>query len=366
VTAGAGRPRRILVLCRSFLGDMVLARPAFRNLRAWAPEARIVAAVYASHRETLALHPEVDETIVIPRVRREGRVAFLHRWLETLRGLRREPFDLAFDLMESDRSAVLVLASGARRRVGFAQRRTRPRHRVYTDLTLWTGADMAGTHARDLYLRLLEAAGVPIRTRSIEIDLEPREVEEARARVRALVPDRRGPLVVLHPGASSPNKCWPPERFAAIGDFVREAYGAEVLLIGGAMEAEALRVLADAMRAPAPVVEGVLRVRQLAALLGEADLFLGNDSGPMHLAAAMGTPVVALFGASSRVQWGPLGPRHAAIGPPVPCGDACAFPGLCRPPSPYRMYCIRRVEVEEVRDGLRRLLGDRPEEGASP
>jgi len=92
-------------------------------------------------------------------------------------------------------------------------------------------------------------------------------------------------------------------------------------------------------------------VRELAALIQAADLFLGHDSGPMHLAAAVGTPCVAIFGAASPLQWSPHGEGHRVVAPGMPC-EECVCPDRCVPPNPYHMYCVRRITEDRVREAL--------------
>jgi lipopolysaccharide heptosyltransferase II len=346
----APKPQRILVLCRPFLGDTVLMGPVFRNLRAARPDAWIAAAGYAEHRDLLSLLPEADEVIFIPRRAQGGVLALLGEWRRAIRQLRAARFDLVYDLMHSDRSAAVTLATGAPRRATFIKDRRRFRDRGYTDLADWRGA-LERTHTVDLYLQGLAELGVPVRTRSTAIDLAPEERDAAAARLERLAPRGDGPLVLVHPGASAPNKLWPAEHFAVICDELQADVGARVLLLGGAREADMLARIRTAMRTPAVMLDAPVSVRELAALLQAADLFFGHDSGPMHLAAAVGTPVVALFGAISPVQWGPLGEAHVVIRPDMPC-TACVCPERCRPPDPYRMCCVRRVTVDEVRAAL--------------
>jgi ADP-heptose:LPS heptosyltransferase len=99
----------------------------------------------------------------------------------------------------------------------------------------------------------------------------------------------------------------------------------------------------------------------MAAVLGEAELFLGSDAGPAHLAAAVGTRAVVLFGAALPAQWAPLGEGHTVLRPAMPCA-ACVSPELCRPPDPYHMYCVRRIPASEVSGAVDRVLATPPGE----
>lgn len=347
---GALKIERVLVLCRAYLGDLLLTGPVFRNLRAALPDARIVAGVYGQALEPLSFYPEIDEVVTIPRRAKDGVLAFMGDWLRTIRKLRAERFDLVYDLTQTDRSAVVTLATGAPRRATFIKDRVLFRHRAYTDLADWRGV-LERTHTVDLYLKGLGELGVPISTRSIAVALSPEEEGRAPARLQRLLGPGEGPMVLVHPGASTANRLWPEERFAAVCDALQERFGARVLLLGGPGEAAALGVIRSAMRTPAVVLEERVSVRELAALFRVGDLFLGHDSGPMHLAAAVGTPVTGLFGAALPEQWAPLGEGHRVVRPRIPC-ETCACPERCRPPNPYKMFCVQRITDEMVLDAL--------------
>lgn len=353
-------PLRILVLCRPYLGDLVLSGPVFRNLRAWRPDARIVAGVYPESAAPLSFFPEIDEIITIPRHRRGDRLAFVREWLAALRRVRRERFDLVYDLLHTDRSSLVTLASGAPERVGFIKDQHRLRHRVYTTASAWT-PDLDRSHTVDLFLRALTEIGMPVQTRSIAITVPPEEAESAAARLRRIVPPRSGPRVLVHPGAGTPNRLWPPERFSAVCDDLQENLGAQVVLMGGPGEAATLAAIRSGMRTPSVVFDERVSIREFAALLQQGELFLGLDSGPAHLAAAVGTRVVALFGAALPAQWRPLGEGHTVVRPSMPC-DPCACPQLCRPPNPYHMFCIRRLAPADVSAALRLQLEGRHDE----
>jgi heptosyltransferase-3 len=334
----------------------VLARPIFENLRAWRPDAWIIAGAYPDQVPWLALHPEIDQTVEIPRHSINGRKSA--GWVRLIRELRRTPIELAHDMTQTERSSMTVLLSGARKRVGFAQVDVKLRHRVYTDLMVWSEEGLLANHSRELYLEPLAAAGVPIVSRAVEVEVSEEERAHARGRIRALLPEPGAPLVLLHPGASTANKCWPAEGFAAVADELQESGAARILMLGGPREKDRVLAVRGRMRTRVAVFEEPLPIRELAALFREADLFLGNDSGPMHLAAAVGTRVVACFGGASPVQWGPLGEGHTVLRAPDPC--PCPYRELCVPPNPYHMHCVRLIRREDVRDAVLRQLAGAP------
>jgi heptosyltransferase III len=348
-------PRRILVLTRPFLGDQILCRPVFQNLREWAPGASIVAGIHRDSTALATIHPEVDRVLALPRRRPGTRRQLLADWLRTFVDLRREAFDLVVDLSQNDRSALITVLSLARKRATFVQAPRRIRHLGYSHRARWSSDELRSRHMADLYLKPLEELGVPLRIRDIRMELAPAEEARARERLRELYACDESPLIIVHPGASHDSKCWPLEDFAAVCDEIQHRHRVRVLFLGGAREQEALADLRRGMKNPGAILTEVLPLRDLAAVLEQGDLFLGNDSGPMQLAAAVGTRVVGLFGASDLVQWRPIGDRHRVLQPPMPC-DGCVAPGLCQPPDPYKMHCVRRLGRAEVLDALERQL----------
>lgn len=351
----AGALRRILVLCRPLLGDMILTGAVFRNLRSWQPEAAITAVCLEGKRDLLSLAPHISEIVEIPRRRTGSRRAFLASWARVIRKLQADRYDLVCDLMQTDRSSLVCSLIGARWRVGPVKAQVRLRHRVYTHTAPWGEGDHEPDHMLDIYLAPLRAAGMPVATRSIAVQPGPAELAEARARLRSELGEHHGPLVACHPGASSANKCWPLQDFAAACDLLQSELGTRVLLLSGAREAEALCALRSLMRSEPAAVMETRSLPELAATLAHADLFFGHDSGPMHVSAAVGTPVVALFGASPPGQWHPLGVDSTIVRPPMPCRP-CLFPTLCHPPSPYNMFCVRRISPDEVHTALREAV----------
>lgn len=203
------------------------------------------------------------------------------------------------------------------------------------------------------YLSPLEALGVDLRVRVPSI--RPLPLETARA--LALLDRhhlRRKAFIAVHAGASFQGRRWQPERFAAVVDEISRESGLDFVLVGGPDERKpAEQILA---RAASPVVDlvGALSLETLLAFLEQARLFLGNESGPMHMAAAAGTPVVGLFGLTSPINWGPVGVPSVALQPCMPC--ECVAGNLCRWPDPSKACCVWRLDVEPVVGAVREIL----------
>jgi ADP-heptose:LPS heptosyltransferase len=151
---------------------------------------------------------------------------------------------------------------------------------------------------------------------------------------------------------------WPAEHFAYLCDRLHAEGLASVTLVAGPAEAQLVDAIRGRTTAPVACLRRALSVPQLGALLAGFDLLLCHDSGPMHVAAAVGTRVVALFGSQSPTIFGPVGPGHVTLSPPLPCAT-CVAPGVCRRDDAYFNYCVRNITPARVLDALRASLPGR-------
>ena len=202
---------------------------------------------------------------------------------------------------------------------------------------------------------------MPIVTR--ELRIQPREVDlaaAARLTGGAKSADASRPRrILLHPGTRSEFRRWPAERFAAVCDRVQDELGAQVFLVCGPGEEAAADAIRRATRSHVVALKPLTTPGALAALAAQCDVFLCHDSGPMHVAAAVGTRVVSLFGSQNTTLWRPVGSGHVVLQTTLPC--ACLgpdAPGACVPNDSYRSYCVRKIGVDEVLRALARTLAE--------
>lgn len=365
---------RTLVIRRRYLGDVVLLGSVFASLRAHWPEASICVLTEAAYAEVLGLNPDVAHALVFP-----SSVTGWPRFIRTLRAAR---FTHVLDFDNNDRTALVTRLSGAPVRVTYDREINPFRHRwAYTGSAKITNAFYTSEHITETYLALLSALGVPASVRTVR--LVPRVTD--RDVVRALlgpaaapspagasaaggsapragsVGVRRAPRVLVHPGSRSPFRIWPAERFAAVCDRLQDELGAQVFLVAGPGEQALVRAIRGHAQSHLVALSQRFSVGQFAALLAEFDVMLCHDSGPMHVAASVGTPVVALFGSQNAAIWRPLGPRHTVLQTPLPCTClGAAAPDPCVPSDSYRSYCVRKLEPDLVFSALRATLADAP------
>jgi ADP-heptose:LPS heptosyltransferase len=325
--------RSVLVIRYSALGDLVLATSVIDPLRARFPEARIewvTSPAYAPLLEGL------------PGIERVHRLAGGIRQAVELGMRLRGRFDLAIDLQNKVRSAVVARAAG-RRQIAF-RRRTGSQAAL---AVLGIDPPVRGPHATTLYAEALRPLGIdrPGRT---QVAL-PGTARDAAA--QALSGAAR-PRVAIAPGASLATKMWPAERFAAVADALA-GDGASIVLAGGPGDREALGRFRAAVRAPVAGDLTSLPVEGLAAGLAAVDLLVACDSGPVHLAGAVGTPALVVFGPTSEERWGPRPPGEA-VRLAVDCAP-CSNHGGARCPEGHHR-CMAELPADVVATRARAML----------
>jgi lipopolysaccharide heptosyltransferase I len=336
----AGRPPRLLLIKLSALGDVIHALPTLEALRTAFPQAGITWLVEAAYAPLLAGHPALDRVLVAPRVR-PGRPGWGRELAAALRlagRLRRESFDLVVDLQGLLKSAFWTALARSPRKVGY----DRTREGSWLPLTERLEPFDPEAHAVWRYLNVAHYVGAP--------------AAPPRFRLEHLAADSGGvsapaggqDLVILHPGARWATKLWPAAAWAALADWLA-AQGLTVALTGsGADRPLAAAILAHVQRPLLPLV-GETTLGELATLFRRARLAVTADTGPMHLAAALGTPVVALFGPTAPWRTGPFGEGHEIVRLKLECSPC--FKRRCDRPR-----CLLDLAVPTVQEACMKLL----------
>jgi lipopolysaccharide heptosyltransferase II len=324
--------KRLVILAPNWLGDAVMALPAIADVRRRAKKAVIAVAARPAVAPIFRLVPEVDDVLTIER----------RRWHDLGTELRGGAFDTALLLPNSLHAAITVFRAGIRERWGY---RTDWRGRLLTRAV----QPPAGLHQAEYYQRLVHALG--FRNGPPEPRLTvPKTARDAANHLLASAGwDARSPLVVLAPGAAYGGaKRWPPERFAALAaDLAADGVRAAIVGSGGD------RRTADDVKAREPrVIDLVGRtdLSQLAGVLAAARALVTNDSGAMHLAAAIGTPVTAVFGPTDERVTRPLGGGHTVVTANVWCR-----PCMLRE-CPLDHRCMDAIDTAQVVAATRRAL----------
>lgn len=355
ITVSGDRPRIVLVRLGA-MGDCIYTFPLVSALKARFPGAGVTWIVEAQNQELPGLHPGVGDVLVVDtrRWRREIRAGRLGRVAKEIGGLRRswtaKPFDIALDPQGSIKSGAIAWLTRAPVRVGFVRAACREgMNALFTTHRVEPPLD---GHIVPKNLSLLRPLGIRVERPDFGIRVSP-AAETAVASLlqqAGIGPGER--LVGIHPGAGHSRKQWNPDRYAQVGDRLQERGSARVILTTGPGEEALAGEVASQMR-KAPVVIPPLRAGELAALFSRYPILIGGDTGPLHLAAALGCPTVAIYGPSDPVRVAPVGEGHRVLKKPCPCGWE---PGLYFNRRCPDVPCLRAVTVDEVVAAARDIL----------
>ncbi len=335
---------RILLIKPSSLGDIVHTLPVVSALKARWPEAHLTWFVKRQWAELVERVEGVDRVWPV-----DGTML---SWIQEGRRLRKERFDVAIDLQGLFRSGVLAGFSRAPVRIGFANGREGSPW-FYTRRVPVPSPDV---HAVDRYLSVAEALGAPI---SGAPRFGFKMLDEDLKLVRALFHSKglsiERPWLVMNVTARWITKRWPLRSFASAIDQLYAEHCGPIVVIGSAEERRYVDELRSLSNSPFIDLSGEVPLRCLPALFSTAAVMITNDSGPMHIAAACGVPVVALFGPTSAVRTGPYGANHQVLEGQVPCRPC--FSRDCR--HDPKMECLQLIKPTQVVDVVRPLLAAR-------
>ena len=369
-------PQRILIVKFGALGDILMTTPLLTALRRSYPNAHLTWLLDRQNLQALDANPFVDEIVLwdgsawsLMRSTRPRN--WLKNWfgLQWLLGLVRLKYHLyrRFDTLISfhPEQGLMLGAAAPKMSVGVFQSPRQEKKdytsrytKAYSSRHVNNRAIDFPVHQTDTYLLPLDALGLPPATDKQMV--MGYTAENAQTIDRLLRERRIGPgFVVLAPKTTWASKCWPEERWSALGDALASKH--QVVLIGSVMEKEAIERIAAAMHSPPVNFAGVLSFREAAAMLARASVCVSSDSGPMHLAAAVGTRIVSLFGSTPPARYAPLAGDVRVLLHPVPC--APCMEQVCLNPPESQMVCLRLLTVAEVRDAVLSGLAPRPNSG---
>ncbi len=340
-TSGPNRSgMRVLLVRLSAIGDVIHGLPVLCALREAQPDAFLAWVVEARAATLLKDHPALDELIVIERgwLQRPWQVWQLRRRLRQVRP------DVAIDLQGLARSAIAARLSGAPRRIGFGCEKGR-------ELSPWLNNELVHSSRQHIIecnlelLRPLVIENPPVR---FNVPEKPEDALWAEEWIAAQGLLLRG-FAIVNPGAGWPSKRWPPERYAAVAAQLGERFGLPSVVVWAGPEehtwAEQIIGLSEGHAQLAPSTS----LLQLAALCRRGRMFIGSDTGPLHLAAAVGTPCVGLYGPMPAERNGPYGPQHIAI-------QKGTFVGTSRQRRSAPADLMLAIEVEDVLTACEKIL----------
>ncbi len=326
--------RNILLIQLGDIGDVVLTFPAMKGLRDFFPDAEIMLAVRQRTASLIEDCPWVDRVISINPQKRSWKGEIAYQW-RFFSDLRKHRFDLAIDMRTGTRGAILAFLSGARHRVGFYADDGRLwRNRVFTHL-----ADIRyriGQYVGDYYSGILNYYGIPTQSNlpTLPISISKQDIVNLMLKQKNI--SCHYSFIVIQPFSLWQYKEWKIENYAALIRQIHSEYHVPIVITGSVGEADrADEIIRQAGVSEAYNFAGKTSLGELAALLKASRLFIGCDSAGIHIAAAVGTPTVSIFGPSSPASWAPGGDRHIVVTHPdfscIPCRNkGCENSGISR------------------------------------
>ena len=357
------RVRRVLIVKLSAIGDVVHALPVSAAIGEAFPHIELTWLVEERAAPMVLGNPYLKEVIVLPMEwrRRRFHMATATDFLRVARRLRTKKFDISLDLQGLSKSALLAVASGARwrycsdwpREIAPLVERRIPRR-------------PESLHIVDQLLDVARFLGADVKKVSFPLAISPEDYAAARQILASAGIEKDQPFAALNPSdGGGGNKGWDPVKYARLATLIRKDMGLPVVLIGGPEDRDVARIiLSEAEYAPADLV-GKTNLKQVAALLQCASVHVAGDTGTAHIAAALGTPVVCIFGRTDPVRLAPYGQSHNAIHHRERCSPICRRyhdtaplnrPQKCLDPPPR---CLDAVSVEEVFEAVRRVVSER-------
>jgi heptosyltransferase-2 len=330
--------KRILIVRTDRIGDVLLSTPVIKALRQNYPYAYIAMMITPYAKDIVDGNPDLDEVIIYDKNQRHK------SWLNSIKfslNLSKKKFDLAIVLHPTNRVHLVTFFAGIPKRIGY----DRKLGFLLTDRIKHT-KQLGEKHELEYNLDLIRYLGIEPKDKTLFMTIR----EEAESWVEQLFKQKniisKDKLLAIHPGASCISKIWPAERFAQVADSLIEKYGFKVLVLAGPKDISIAKDVINQMHYPAFNLAGKTSVSQLASLLKKCQLFISNDSGPVHIASAIGTAVISIFGRNQRglspLRWGPTGKKDRVLHKEVGCIECLAH--NCN----KDFLCLKAITVEDV------------------
>lgn len=337
-------PQNIIVRMPNWIGDLVMAMPILTDLRKAYPRARLTAMCRQPICELLKNNPEIDELFCFSKASGFGRHSERRNIVEKLK---KGKFDLGILLTHSFSSAWLFWLGMVRYRLGYESNC----RKIFLTDSLPFPSQIQSQHLVITYKMLLSLLKIPISNTAPNLYLTSKEIEEAQELLRQHGVMGNATLVGINPGATYGSaKCWLPERFREVTERLLADPDLYILYFGDMASASVCKNICSGLKQRVINFAGATSLRQLASLISLCDVLLTNDSGPMHIADALGTTLVALFGSTSEVITGPYSQQNGVIHKHAECSPC--YKRVC----PIDFRCMKRIEADEVYFAVRKAL----------
>ena len=347
---------KILIVKLSAIGDVIHTLPALNALRSHYPQAQITWLIEEAAASLVKGHVALDRVIISRRkhwirglIKGPFRMENLRAIFAFIRSLRDTHYDLIIDFQQLLKSGIPVWLARGKRKAGFDRGMEHMEH-SHLFLNERIPPVSMEIHALRRYLMLVQALGVPVKNVEYRIPADESDRLAVNQMLAQQGADKDRMPVAINPVAQWETKLWQNEKFAALADRLTEKYHADVIFTGGPDDIAAVNDICSRMKNSSVSLAGKTTLRQLAALYEKTAFVISTDTGPMHLAAAVGTPVIALFGPTAPWRTGPFGAGHEIIRTGVKCSPC--FKRQCRQGN---CICMNGIQVEDVLSAVARL-----------
>lgn len=334
-------PQNILIVRLSAIGDVLHCTPVSRALREQYPDAKLSWIVSEKAQDILVGNPFLDEVLVWNKDQWKQKFAANpfkgYRSLQVLsRTLRQLQFDLVVDVHAQLLPGLITWGSGAPIRVGFSN--AKEMASLFYNKKVPRDGSLPITRQ---YLGALGALGISAPQAGMIMPVAPENEQKAAAIWSENNIGNADKVVVLNSSTTWPTKCWPPEYFSQLGNYLLQEPGVKILLTGAKADIPLVQQIKNGINGEAIDIAGHTSLKDLAAVIRKCDLFITGDTGPLHMAAAVGTPTLSLFGPTDPRIYAPEGEQHVSLLSPAPCQ-------LCRKRTCDHFVCMAQIKPELV------------------
>jgi len=333
---------KFLIVRTDRIGDVVLSTPVLEVIKRRYPESWVSMMVSSYTKDLLKNNPWVDEIITDDQSGFKG-------FIKLVKLLRKRRYDFAVLLHPTLRLALLLFLSGIKVRIGTGYRA----YQLLFNLKIYEHRKTIEKHELEYNLNMLTPLGISSEVLEPQIYLSPKEEKFAKKIFNDLQIKKEDIKIVIHPGSRGSSLNYPLEKFAWLADKLIEEFSAKIILTGNKKEVKLSEMMRKRMRNQTIDLTGKTDLRQLCSLLNGADLLISNSTGPIHIAAALGTPVVAFFSplfVASPKRWGPYGEGNEVV---VPSVKSCY---KCEPQKCPHFNCMEKIDPDEIIARVKKIL----------
>ncbi|MFQ5965330.1 MAG: glycosyltransferase family 9 protein [Candidatus Scalinduaceae bacterium] len=349
-------PKTILIVRLSAIGDVVHVLPALRSLRSNFPDSKITWLVEDKARDILTGHPDIDEVITFPRRKWQRDILKINKIINTLfdvfsfyKKLRKESYDIVIDFQGNLKSGIMTLITGSEKRFGFAKGHCKEFNYLFTKYRIKPSRKRM--HKIDKNLELLGGLNIDANFHRPELPVSKADEKYISKFLRTNINDSL-PVIVVQPCTSKfgSYKQWPVSNYALLADKILESCEANVIFSWGPGEIDVVNEIVTSMKHKALVACETNSIKQLIELIRRADLFIGGDTGPLHIASILDIPTVAIYGPKDPVIYGPYHGKAVVVKKELECSP-------CEKRTCSDPICMTSILPEDVFHAVNKLMG---------